>query len=440
MNIKSICKAVFFSGIIALSLLLFAGIAGAAPIEEWNRTFRGAGNASASSVQQTADGGYIISGSSCSYEQCSPWLLKTDADGNEQWNKTFSSDYGARSVLQTRDGGYIFVGRSLVKVDLSGSEQWTKIYGEGTIYSIQWTADGGYIGAGLIPEAPGSDHPDGWLIKMEENGDEQWNRSFWGGGLGWIKSVLQTKDGGYALAGMKGKYGALLIKVDENGKEQWNWTFGEWNRTLMGRGYSANSVVQSDDGGYFMAGTMDVPVGIAAMFIKIDGNGSMQWCKSRIFKGKMASVANSARQTEDGGYIIAGESHTEGGRNKDGWLIKLYENGTEQWNMIFGGTQDDEFFSVWNTEDGGYVVAGTTSDSSGGSYVKLIKVKGEKTKPVKIPTVSPTVTLKASPIQTLTTVPTETLKVSPSEKAPGFEVVLSITIFLAVYKTGRKRW
>ncbi len=369
-------------GITALALLLIT--AGAVPVEEWNKTFTGAGNATVSSVRQTADGGSIILGSTCPNErwQCSPWILKTDAEGNEQWNKTFPGDYGTRSILQTGDGGYIFADGLVVKVDANGSQQWVRKFGEGYLNSylnsVQETSDGDYIGAGYITKAPASDHPDGWLIKIDEKGDEQWNESFWGGGLGVIKSVLQTKDGGYAMAGMKGKYGALLIKVDKTGKEQWSWTFGEWNRTLIGRGLWANSVVQAIDGGYLVVGEMEVPGGLAAMFVKIDGNGSMQWCKSRTFKGKVASVVNSARQTEDGGYIIAGESHTEGGWNKDGWLIKLYENGTEQWNMIFGGPENDEFLSVWNIVDGGYVVAITSSDSSGRSYVKLIKVKGER--------------------------------------------------------------
>ncbi|MCX9010440.1 MAG: hypothetical protein OIN66_04875 [Candidatus Methanoperedens sp.] len=134
MNIKSICKAVFFSGIIALSLFLLAGSVGAAPFEEWNRTFRGAGNASAYSVQETADGGYLISGSTCSsYEQCSPWLLKTDADGNEQWNMTFgeAQNSEAYSVRQTKDGSYIIAGTTFPSA--GGNYAWLrKVSGEQT--------------------------------------------------------------------------------------------------------------------------------------------------------------------------------------------------------------------------------------------------------------------------------------------------------------------
>jgi hypothetical protein len=437
MNIKSICKTVFFSGIIALSLLLLAGVAGAAPFEEWNRTFRSAGNSTAYSVQQTADGGYLISGSTCSsYEplQCGPWLVKTDADGNEQWNKTFSSDYGARSILQTRDDGYIFADRSLVKVDVNGSEQWVKTIG-GTIYSVQGTSDGGYIGAGIIPEEPGSDHPDGWLIKVNANGDEQWNRTFRGMGFCMIESVQQTLDGGYVLAGYRTSReemgGSWLIKTDADGNELWNRTFGAWNRTFGGRGEWANSVRQTTDGGYILAGR-------GFLLIKTDANGNMQWGKTKKFKGKEFAAAHSARQTLDGGYIIAGDAYSERDFiNKDNWLIKADESGNEQWNITFRVAQNSEAHSVRQTKDGGYIIAGTTFSGTGGSYAWLRKVGGEQTE-TATPTPSPTETTITAPTQTLRAVSNETQTVTPLEKAAGFEVVLAISILLAVYI--RRRW
>ncbi len=437
-----VCRKIGTRHIILLVLFLLAGSAGAVPSEEWNRTFTGAGNAIANSVQQTGDGGYILAGETYNLTQ-SGWLVKTDAWGNEQWNRTFNDSYNARSVQQTADGGYIFVGTSsLIKTDASGNEQWNRKYNEiGTLDSVQQTSDGGYIGAGYIVEQPGYDHPDGWLIKADANGDEQWNRSFWGGGLGSIKSILQTKDGGYALAGLKGKYGALLIKVDKDGNEQWNWTFGEWNRT------SANSVVQANDGGYLLVGTMDIQTGLlvvgtmdlAAMFVKIDENGSMQWCKTRKFKGKDAAVPNSVQRTSDRGYIIAVEAHSYGGYNKDSWLIKTDDNGNEQWNITFGGEQDDEAFSVQQTGDGDYIVAGTTSFGAGKSYAWLRKVGEEQTGTAKTPDASPTETPIATPTQTLRTVSNETQTVTPLEKAAGFEAALAITILLAVYIAGRRR-
>lgn len=435
------CNIRIAAGITMMSLFLLAGSAGATPVEEWNKKFGSTGYDSASYVRQATDGGYIISGRTCPHDpsQCGPWLIKTDARGNEEWNRTFLDVDGASSVWQTKDGGYILSGWSLIRIDRNGSQQWARKFSEGYLNSVLETSYGGYIGAGYIPEEPGSDHPDGWLIKVDANGNEQWNRSFLGGGFGWIKSVLQTKDGGYALAGTKGKYGALLIKVDEDGNEQWSWTFGKWNGTL------ANSVVQANDGGYLLVGTMDVQTGLllvgtmdfAAMFVKIDENGSMQWYKTRKFKGKVAAVPNSVQRTSDRGYIIAVEAHSYGGYNKDSWLIKTDENGNEQWNMTFRGEQDDEAFSVQQTGDGDYIVAGTTYFGAGKSYAWLRKVSEEQTE-TATPTASPTETQIATPTQTLRAVSNETQTVTPLEKAAGFEVVLAIAILLAVYKIGRK--
>jgi|GEM_PF-6560956 len=374
------------------------------PEEDWNRTYRNAGNASAYSVQETADGGYLISGSTCSYEpwQCSPWLLRTDADGNEQWNKTFSSEYGTRSILQTRDGGYIFADRSLVKVDLNGNEQWAKTIGEGTIFSVRGTSDGGYIGAGIIPEAPGSNHPNGWLIKVDANGDEQWNSTFLGMGFCMIESVQQTGDGGYVLAGYRtGREelgGSWLIKTDADGNELWNRTFGPWNRTFGGRGEWANSVQQTTDGGYILAGR-------GFLLIKTDANGNMLWGKNKKFKGKEIADAHSALQTPDGGYIIAGDAYSTGGSNMDSWLMKADENGNEQWNMTFVGEQNSEAYSVRQTKDGSYIIAGTTFFSTGGSYAWLRKVGGEQTGTAKTQASS----------QTETPIAHATVPVSPPE-------------------------
>ncbi len=439
------CNIRTAAGITMMSLFLLAGSAGAVPSEEWNRTFTGAGNAIANSVQQTEDGGYILAGVTYNPRQ-SGWLVKTDAWGNEQWNRTFNDSNNARSarsVRQTADGGYIFVGiSSLIKTDASGNEQWNRKYSEiGTLESVQQTLDGGYIGAGYIVEQPGYGHPDGWLIKVDANGDELWNRSFWGGGFGPINSVLRTRDGGCALAGLKGKYGALLIKVDENGNEQWNWTFGELNRT------SANSVVQANDGGYLLVGTIDVQTGLlvvgtmdlAAMFVKIDENGSMQWYKTRKFKGKDAAVPNSVQRTSDRGYIIAVEAHSYGGYNKDSWLIKTDENGNEQWNMTLGDAQDDEVFSVQQTGDGDYIVAGTTSFGAGKSYAWLRKVGEEQTGTAKTPDASPTETPIAIPTQTLRAGSNERQTVSPAEKIVGFESGMVIMILFAVNSATRKR-
>ena len=139
-------EALAFAVLFATLVFVTVGCAsGTAPPEEaWNKTFGGIGSDTASSVQQTADGGYILAGSTLSYGSHihgnAGWLLKTDSNGSEQWNKTFGSGGGASSVQQTADGGYIIAGSMysdstgsgdfcLIKTDSNGNKQWSKTFG-----------------------------------------------------------------------------------------------------------------------------------------------------------------------------------------------------------------------------------------------------------------------------------------------------------------------
>ena len=308
------------------------------PQEEWNRTFGKTGQrAEGRSVQQTSEGGYIITG----WVGDSIWLVKTDSNGNEQWNKTFKA--GRRSegyaVQQTADGGYILVG---------------------TIYPHKWNKEG-------IPLS------DIWLVKTDSNGNEQWNKTFGKENYGeGAYAGQQTADGGYIVAGFQASdYQAgyqecdvWLIKTDSNGNEQWSKTFGKENYLEM-----ALAVQQTVDGGYIIAGFQEDDVWL----IKTDSNGNEQWNKT--FGGSEEDVACSVQQTVDGGYIIAGSTRSFGIGRFDVWLVKTDSNGNEQWSKTFGGSEEDAAWSVQQTVDGGYIVAGYThSFGVGHSDVWLIKL------------------------------------------------------------------
>lgn len=212
-------------------------------IEEWNQTFGGALSEVGWSVQQTDDGGYIVTGYTMSFGAGGKdiWLIKADGSGNKVWDKTFWGDLNdeGRSVQQTSDGGYIITGDIvsfsaglddvwLIKTDENGNKIWDKTFGRKTYRatnsdggrSIKQTIDGGYIIAGYTDEIFGF-RDDVWLIKTDSNGNMVWNRTFGGTGFDEGFSVQQTTDGGYIITGYTSSpvngefnYDILLIKTD----------------------------------------------------------------------------------------------------------------------------------------------------------------------------------------------------------------------------------
>ena len=378
------------AGIMMLALLL-AGVAEAEAVEQWNKTFGGTNYDMVYSVQQTSDGSYILAGHTASYGSTHTWLIKADTNGSQQWSKTFggTNPEVARSVQQTLDGGYILAGHTfqygntyedarLIKTDTNGSQQWDKTFG-GTscdyVHSVQQTSDGSYILAGTT-YSYSAGWGDVWLIKADTNGSQQWNKTFGGTNDDYAYSVQQTSDDGYILAGSTMSYGAgyvdaWLIKTDMNGNQQWDKTFGGTNDDY------AYSVQQTTDGGYILAGsTGSYCDGYTdAWLIKTDTDGNLQWNKT--FGGTNYEWAYSVQQTSDGGYILAGSTMSYGA-GYDAWLIKTDMNGNQQWNKTFGGTNDDLVYSVQQTSDGSYVLAGETrSYGAGNGDAWLIKVSGE---------------------------------------------------------------
>jgi hypothetical protein len=288
----------------------------------WMKTFGGKDIDEGNSVQQTTDGGYIIVGyrdvnSFNNYNYGDVWLIKTDSNGDETWNRNFGgTDLDAgMSVQQTTDGGYIIIGG-------------TNSFGAGDI--------------------------DVWLIKTDTNGYETWNRTFGGTDADEGLSVQQTSDGGYIITGYSSYsfgrfYDVWLIKTDDAGNKIWDKYFG----TGSNLGYS---VQQTSDEGYIITGSVGFLDGNSDVWlIKTDSNGDETW--NRTFGGKNIDYGTFVRQTTDGGYIIAGCKNSVI-TGDDIWLIKTDSSGNMIWDNTFGGISSDWGDSVQQTSDGGYIIAG----------------------------------------------------------------------------------
>ena len=387
------------------------------PSQEWNMTFGGTDYDDGYSVQQTNDGGYIITGFTLSFGagDWDVWLIKTDSVGIEEWNYTFGgTDYDRGfSVQQTNDSGYIIAGCTysfgagnmdvwLIKTDSVGIEEWNYTFGgtsEDWGYSVQQTNDSGYIIAGYT-DSFGAGCSDVWLIKTDSVGIEEWNYTFGGPDYDRGFSVQQTNDSGYIIAGYTVSYDeddtgcdVWLIKTDFVGIEEWNYTFGGTgipNKVDMGY-----SVQQTDDGGYIITG--DTEIWFVSMsdvlLIKTDYYGNEEWCYT--FGGSYSDRGRSVQQTNDDGYIVAGWAFSFSITDPDIWLIKTDSNGNADWNYIFGFGENsgDWGYSIQQTNDGGYIIAGATMPEGWmslgsstlytveGTNVLLIKIAGENQPP-----------------------------------------------------------
>ncbi len=410
-----------------------------AQVVRFARTYGGASGLEwACCVQQTSDGGYILAGGTTSFGAGSYdfYLMKTDANGNVQWAKTYGGTNFDEAYFfqQTSDGGYILVGATesfgagghdyfLIKTDANGNLQWAKTYGgmsgDGA-FSVQQTSDGGYIMAGYTYSF-GAGWADFFVVKTDANGNVQWAKTYGAGAYDDADFVQQTSDGGYIVVGRTTSFGAggedfFVIKTDANGNVQWAKTYGgtgnEW----------AYYVQQTSDGGYIILGrTTSFGAGSAdILLIKTDANGNVQWAKT--YGGTGDEWSHYVRQTPDGGYMVVVWTWSFGAGGSDILLIKTDANGNVQWAKTYGGTGNEGSRSVRQTSDGGYILAGwTTSFGAGGADIFLIKTdaNGDIGSCGIVGNVTPTVT---TPSPTVTTPSPSVYSVSPTVTSPSLTV------------------
>ncbi len=299
------------------------------------------------SLIQTSDGGYAIAGYTRSFGagETDVYVVKLDSNGNLQWTKTIGGPYYeiGESLIQTSDGGYAIAGYTksfgaeypdvyVVKLDSNGNLQWTKTIGGPYYdrgYSLIQTSDGGYAIAGYT-ESFGAGGEDVYVVKLDANGNLQWTKTIGGKEGETGRSLIQTSDGGYAIAGTLYPFEAedwdvYVVKLDANGNLQWTKTIGGKDFEFED-GYS---LIQTSDGGYAIAGTTSPSFGAGewdAYVVKLGANGNLQWTKTIGAKNKNYSKS-SLIQTSDGGYAIAGYTESFGAGKRDVYVVKLDRNG-----------------------------------------------------------------------------------------------------------------
>jgi len=375
----------------------------------WDKTFGGNGEDMGFSIIQTKNGGYAIAGyaifprkekkddwrSKLGYiileksKRQDFWIIKLDKNGNKEWDEVFGENGPdiANSIIRTKDGGYAVAGFIwtiyaekqdiwIIKLDENGNKEWDKTFDKDkndVAYSIIQTKDGGYAiaastGFKLWGEA------NCWVIKLDAKGNMEWDKNF--GGIGWdeIYSIIQTKSGGFIAAGSSWSKGAgrgdiYVVKLNKRGDLVWDKTFG-------GSDYDdARSIIQTDDGGYAVTGftVLEDTGDRDSWVIKLDKDGNKVWDKT--LGGTSEDWANSIIQNKNGDYVVVGWTKSMGAGKTDIWIVKLNKNGDLLWDKTFGGSENDEAHSVIQTDDGGYAVAGwTKSKGAGNSDVWVLKL------------------------------------------------------------------
>jgi hypothetical protein len=324
--------------------------------ELWRKTFGGAKGDSGKAVKETSDGGLIIAGATASFGAggSDAWLIKTDADGNEEWNQTYGSlsdDYGWE-VIETSDHFFLMIGDTysfgsgaddlyLVKTDSAGNLIWEKTFGDlGSDYGtgIAEASDGNYVLVGAT-QVTKADETDVWLLKVNQDGTDMWTKTFGSSGSDNARGILATADGDFIIAGLltdvvRGDEDIWLLKTDAEGNEIWSSTFGTKNAD------KGVAVAETVDGGFIVTGYWNSYKDIAhnvtvgdLFLLKTNSDGLEEW--TTLYGQKedydRFDMGFGLSQSRDGGFIVTGQTKTFASTNSvdyyDLWTIRTDAQG-----------------------------------------------------------------------------------------------------------------
>ncbi|MCE2613712.1 hypothetical protein LVD13_12075 [Flavobacteriaceae bacterium D16] len=336
----------------------------------WIKNFGGSGDDTAQSVIETTDGGYAVLGYTNSTDGDlhgkaqnvnDYWLLKLDSDGNLQWSKTYggSKDDRGQAIIQTLDGGYAITG-----------------------YAMSDDGDG----------SNNNGFHDNWILKLDAQGNLEWEKSFGFSGHDHSYDLVQTTDGGFFFVGFLDITSALAdgtyykrnsltrhgvgefwgTKIDASGNLEWRSYYGGTNNDR------AHAVVEADDGGFVMAGfseseDFDISQSRGSYdfwVVKITMTGELVW--ERSFGGTGIEIAYDIAKTDNNSYLITGHTFSTDqdiashNGEADSWLIHVNDQGDLIWENTYGGSLFDAAQSVANISDNQILIAGNAkSDALG---------------------------------------------------------------------------
>jgi len=361
----------------------------------------------AGSVRETADGGFIIGGSTTllGEEFSDATIIKMDKYGQIEWSQVYGDDDWSESfseTIPTADGGYIAVGSEansddreppdlwIVKTDASGTKIWDKSFGDDendSASDVIQTSDGGYIIAGSFQhDTSQRSDDDAYVIKIDSNGNTLWEKTYGGvdGGEG-AASIKATRDGNFVFIGSTSSYSTggasdfdfYLVKINADGDVLWEKTFGgsDWEK--------AGSMLVDDDGSFLMAGWTASPefgaVASEIFLAKADAAGNELWYK--LYGWEHKDSAAEIIKAENGGYLIVGSTERYYDEPFETWRSDLYviktdASGNEQWSKTYGGLHEDGASCVRRVSDGGYIISGHTKSYSKDNDIYLLKIDG----------------------------------------------------------------
>jgi len=315
--------------------------------------------------------------------------------GQSYWKRTYGDSGSVKyfyTILPTADDNYLLAGSIasggaesdgwLLKIKPNGDTIWTKTFGsfnEDNLQTICPTNDGNFL-IGGITSSFGAGNYDGWLLKVNPNGDTLWTKAFGGPELDELQAIVPTSDDNLFLVGTTSSFtenvhrsGGWLIKINQNGDLLWSKTYGG-STDYQFDGLA--TILPTSNGNYLLAGSTDSYNTIdsgnnAGWLIKTDSNGDTLWSKS--YRGSRDHVDNRIKTIlplPDSNFLLAGYTYNYTIQGNDtGWLIKIKPNGDTLWIKTFNGKINFDP-TILSTIDGNVIIGGVYWDK-----IYLIKIK-----------------------------------------------------------------